>query len=704
MQPECNSRLRKSLKPLPKFERFYDEQLRRRPMHVATQCLMDMCRYPSVREKCSLTQLTHAPRSYWSLPGSWEHLCWLTQITNPHRRHRMSRVIPSTPELGRFEYEVLNMDYCHDSQCTAVSHIRIIDPKRTIILEPRMHCCRNLVADIIHMGHTPHNPAVKEQVVTWNCVPITATTLISSCFLQRDTRLVKRNWASGIHVDTLDPMKMASQVMMAGVIACAGWLIGDLNVDQDTKSTLSRYTLEQFAISCVWTLWKHFCNHGPPNTFVALTYSENDVPFSGYSLTATAWAAYEIGRNNSTLRNLLRNPFNSYGEFDLVGLVALLSRDNLVSDISLFKTDDSDIAFELISTFAAKMFKAHYPLSMCAVDLPRVWDMANNRLAPYKADTAVVGFISHVWLSNEIKYDDCKDGYVPIGNEKLDQLKFELQPICQYWWIDTLCINKSDMVELDMSIRSMHDWYSAASMVAVPSHQDLNVWLSRGWCLQEGQAAKALLMNTSCLARGGDDMLSILLEIGCVKAGMPASLWLSLMQVRETSRVEDKAYSLIGLLKLDFQIMYGERGRAWTRLIEQIAVQNGDLSWMKSDTRDLHLIYAPKNYIPRYINSDYISWQISDRPIRISHIGMEVYVTSADRDTKKKWIKQLDSLPYLQQMELTPISQQLEVKIVSGTAIVIIVWRYEEHAGYVISAMVVSGIKSKGVRESLWIR
>ncbi|GAB5591985.1 hypothetical protein Unana1_06885 [Umbelopsis nana] len=254
------------------------------------------------------------------------------------------------------------------------------------------------------------------------------------------------------------------------------------------------------------------------------------------------------------------------------------------------------------------------------------------------------------------------------------------------------------MAELDMSIRSMHDWYSAASMVAVPSRQDLNVWLSRGWCLQEGQAAKSLMMSTSSLEKGGDDMLSILLEIGCVKAEMPASLWLSLMQVRETSRVEDKAYSLIGLLKLDFQIMYGERERAWTRLIEQIAVQTGDLSWMINHRfyyQDI-LFQASKGYTPQYINSDYISRQISDQPIRISHIGMEVYVTSADDDDIRNQCIKLETR--------LVSSNRLEVKIVSGTAIVIIVWRYEEHAGYVMSAMVVSGIKSKGVRESLWIR
>ncbi|KAH8548215.1 hypothetical protein BGW37DRAFT_431466 [Umbelopsis sp. PMI_123] len=111
--------------------------------------------------------------------------------------------------------------------------------------------------------------------------------------------------------------------------------------------------------------------------------------------------------------------------------------------------------------------------------------MDANKLIPYdNPGSLVVGFISHVWKDSskestgkEIAYADCQNGVVPL-DKKLADIKYQLQHICQYWWMDTICINKADSSELDMSIRSMHSWYSKAFIVAVPSNQDLNKWMS----------------------------------------------------------------------------------------------------------------------------------------------------------------------------------------------------------------------------------
>lgn len=84
-----------------------------------------------------------------------------------------------------------------------------------------------------------------------------------------------------------------------------------------------------------------------------------------------------------------------------------------------------------------------------------------------------------------------------------------------------------------MSIRSMHKWYSAASIVSVPINEDVNVWMTHGWCLQESQAARAILLDISQFPRGGQAMLKRLLDMGYVSTDVPASLWLCLMQKRE---------------------------------------------------------------------------------------------------------------------------------------------------------------------------
>lgn len=181
----------------------------------------------------------------------------------------------------------------------------------------------------------------------------------------------------------------------------------------------------------------------------------------------------------------------------------------------------------------------------------------------YKADTAIVGFVSDVEETDvEITFAHCIEGAVPQDNRKLESIKKQLLSVCRFWWLNTLCINKADMAELDMSIESMHNWYSAASIVCVPVKQDVKVWTTREWCLQEGKAARAILLDTSQFPRGGDTMRNTLLEMGCITNEMPASLWLFLMQKRKTTRVEDKAYALIGLLKFDFQILSGEGQRS----------------------------------------------------------------------------------------------------------------------------------------------
>ncbi|KAH8548214.1 hypothetical protein BGW37DRAFT_431401 [Umbelopsis sp. PMI_123] len=74
------------------------------------------------------------------------------------------------------------------------------------------------------------------------------------------------------------------------------------------------------------------------------------------------------------------------------------------------------------------------------------------------------------------------------------------------------------------------------------------------------------------------------------------------MEKRHTTRIEDKAYALIGLLNIDFQIMYGEGDRAWTRGIEQIAMQKGYLSWIIGTSESRHL--NCKYLVPRPIRDD----------------------------------------------------------------------------------------------------
>ncbi|KAF8548527.1 hypothetical protein OG21DRAFT_1382347, partial [Imleria badia] len=53
---------------------------------------------------------------------------------------------------------------------------------------------------------------------------------------------------------------------------------------------------------------------------------------------------------------------------------------------------------------------------------------------------------------------------------------------------------------------------------------------------------------------------------------------LCLASRRETRRVEDAAYSLLGIFSVSFPIVYGEEDKALGRLLAQLLTSSGDTS------------------------------------------------------------------------------------------------------------------------------
>lgn len=127
-------------------------------------------------------------------------------------------------------------------------------------------------------------------------------------------------------------------------------------------------------------------------------------------------------------------------------------------------------------------------------------------------------------------------------------------------------------------------------------------WFSRGWCLQELIAPKSVRFYT-VRPNGGKSRLigdrSLLLKtISKVTKVDPAILdhklpltarsvaqrmaWAS---GRETRRVEDQAYCLLGIFDVSMPMLYGEGKRAFTRLQEEIMKNNSDHSRKSSALR-----------------------------------------------------------------------------------------------------------------------
>ncbi|KAI5984913.1 heterokaryon incompatibility protein-domain-containing protein [Pisolithus orientalis] len=186
-------------------------------------------------------------------------------------------------------------------------------------------------------------------------------------------------------------------------------------------------------------------------------------------------------------------------------------------------------------------------------------------------------------------------------------------------WIDTCCIDKRSSSELSEAINSMYRWYQNAQVCyaylhdvdesVFPTEQDRDKfsesdgwpeWFMRGWTLQELIAPKQVeFFNKDWAPIGNKRHLSSTLE--CV-TGIPWEVLrdglgakrLSVAQImswaagRKTTRVEDRAYSLMGLFRVNMPMLYGEGKKAFQRLqleIIRVSSDHSIFAWNPSEPR-----------------------------------------------------------------------------------------------------------------------
>ncbi|KIJ69729.1 hypothetical protein HYDPIDRAFT_142253 [Hydnomerulius pinastri MD-312] len=166
---------------------------------------------------------------------------------------------------------------------------------------------------------------------------------------------------------------------------------------------------------------------------------------------------------------------------------------------------------------------------------------------------------------------------------------------CRFVWCDTCCIDKSNPAELDEAIRSMFRWYSfsyicIAYLAQTSGIDDLehDLWFTRGWSLQELLAPPRIKFYGalwSPLSRDLNDKVqgSVIMrhisgvtripldDLLCYRPGTDRvrekMVWAA---HRRTTRIEDIAYSLIGIFDITLMVAYGEGKRAFFRLMEAI--------------------------------------------------------------------------------------------------------------------------------------
>ncbi|KAH9855731.1 heterokaryon incompatibility protein-domain-containing protein [Lenzites betulinus] len=166
----------------------------------------------------------------------------------------------------------------------------------------------------------------------------------------------------------------------------------------------------------------------------------------------------------------------------------------------------------------------------------------------------------------------------------------------KFVWIDSCCINKSSSAELSEAINSMYEWYKLADVCYVyladvsddpgPAYQNPQFrntkWCKRGWTLQELIAPKRVVFLFRTWAFLGTKMgLALTLEVltGIDYAILTGTAPLESVSVarrlswaakRETTRIEDEAYCLMGLFGVHMATIYGEGRNAFLRLQEEI--------------------------------------------------------------------------------------------------------------------------------------
>ncbi|KAI6030368.1 heterokaryon incompatibility protein-domain-containing protein [Pisolithus marmoratus] len=170
-------------------------------------------------------------------------------------------------------------------------------------------------------------------------------------------------------------------------------------------------------------------------------------------------------------------------------------------------------------------------------------------------------------------------------------------------WIDTCCINKESSSELSEAINSMYKWYANAEPCYAYLHDTVGnswtsqrgsmappKWFSRGWTLQELIAPKVVRFFDQEWERTGDkaelaDVLSRITQIPwqVLKEGLQKAFSIpSVAQIfswaanRTTSREEDRAYSLLGLLGVHMPMLYGEGKNAFRHLQLEIIRTSND--------------------------------------------------------------------------------------------------------------------------------
>ncbi|KAI1388661.1 heterokaryon incompatibility protein-domain-containing protein [Hypoxylon trugodes] len=234
--------------------------------------------------------------------------------------------------------------------------------------------------------------------------------------------------------------------------------------------------------------------------------------------------------------------------------------------------------------------------------------------------------LSHTWEDDEVSFQEFRDPDPSVARRKKGFAKIEKTVLMarerglNWAWVDTCCIDKTSSAELSEAINSMYKWYEDSAVCFaylsdMPTHPDILSqqpddlwqlwktklkackWLTRGWTLQELIAPMYVEFYDMQWNLIGDKKQSsaLLEEITRIPRRIiepyrhpnglryqpqhePIACRMSWASSRETTRIEDTAYCLLGIFGINMPLLYGEGAKAFIRLQEEICKQTTDMS------------------------------------------------------------------------------------------------------------------------------
>ena len=246
--------------------------------------------------------------------------------------------------------------------------------------------------------------------------------------------------------------------------------------------------------------------------------------------------------------------------------------------------------------------------------------------------------LSHVWSvdGTEQTYErtcqilaDTLTGTIPLSrySDKIKRFcEVARQDGFEWGWVDSSCIDKSSSSELSEAINSMYDWYRYSGTCYCFLHDlhDIDTsdptfceefgnskWFTRGWTLQELLAPSVLLFLSKTWRVIGTKytLASIVETVTHIDytvltfeqplEAVSVARKMSWAASRTTTRVEDEAYSLMGIFGVTIPISYGEGRYAFIRLQEEIVKHCPDqtiFAWGR-DLDPSELMFAPPGHV-----------------------------------------------------------------------------------------------------------